>query len=345
VLAQEARLFDDAEQEALYDQAIARLASVGGEAIEIDFEPFRKAGALLYEAAWTAERLASIKQFASAHADAMDPAVRRIILSARELSATDAFEGQYRLADCARAAEAEWASMDVLLLPTVTGQPTVAAVQADPIGRNAALGRYTNFVNLLDCCAVAVPAGFRSNGLAFGVTLIAPAFCDSDLAAIADRLHRANAFGMGADRNAALPEASRIARTAPSDFIEIFVVGAHLSGMPLNGELKRLRAVFRRQAHTAPDYRLFVLPNTQPAKPGLIRAPGTDSPGIAGEIWALPPDAFGRFAAAIPGPLGIGKVRLSDGASVSGFLCEAHAVADAVEITHLGGWRAYLEKR
>jgi allophanate hydrolase len=275
----------------------------------------------------------------------MDPAVRRIILSARELSATDAFEGQYRLADCARAAEAEWASMDMLLLPTVPGQPAVAAVQADPIGRNAALGRYTNFVNLLDCCAIAVPAGFRSNGLSFGVTLIAPAFADSGLAVIADRLHRAACFGMGVDRSAPLPGASRLCSAVPPDYIDIFVVGAHLSGMPLNGELKSLGAFFRREARTARDYRLFVLPDTQPAKPGLVRAPGTDGAGIAGEIWALPAEAFARFVAAIPAPLGIGKVALSDGVSVSGFLCEAHAVTGAAEITQFGGWRAYIDRR
>jgi len=341
VLALDARVFDDSEQGALYEKAVARLTSAGGVPVEIDFQPFRKAGALLYEAAWTAERLASIKEFALAHADDMDPTVRRIVLGARELSAVTAFEGQYRLADFARAAEAEWQRMDVLLLPTVPGQPSIAEVAADPIGRNAALGRYTNFVNLLDYSAIAVPAGFRSNGLAFGVTLIAPAFCDGDLASIADRLHRAEAFGMGANRAAELPEAGRIARSASPDFIEVFVVGAHLSGMPLNGDLKHLGAVFRRETRTTPDYRMFVLPNTQPAKPGLVRAPDTNGPGIAGEVWALPPDSFGRFVAAIPAPLGIGKVRLSDGTSVSGFLCEAHAVTDAQEITHLGGWRHY----
>jgi allophanate hydrolase len=345
VLAQDARVFDDAEQAALYEQTIARLASLGGEPVEIDFEPFRKAGPLLYEGAWTAERLASIKQFANTHADSMDPTVRRIILNARELSAVDAFEGQYRLADYARAAEAEWERMDVLLLPTAPGQPTVAQVAADPIGRNAALGRYTNFVNLLDYCAIAVPAGFRSNGLAFGVTLIASAFADSDLCVIADRLHRAHSFGMGVDRNASLPDASRMTCTVPSDYIDLFVVGAHLSGMPLNGELKNLGATFRREARTVPDYRLYVLPDTQPAKPGLVRVPGTNGPGITGEIWALPLDSFGRFVAAIPCPLGIGKVMLSDSTSLAGFVCEAYAVSEACEITQMGGWRTYMSSR
>jgi allophanate hydrolase len=272
----------------------------------------------------------------------MDPTVRRIILNARELSAVDAFEGQYGLADCARGAEAEWARMDVLLLPTGPGQPEVAQVAADPIGRNAALGRYTNFVNLLDYCAIAVPGGFRANGLAFGVTLIAPAFADSDLAAIADHLHRTESVGVGAKRSAPLPNASRVARATLSDHIDIFVVGAHLTGMPLNGELKSLGATFRREAHTAPDYRLYVLPNTQPAKPGLVRAPGTNGPGIKGEIWALPPDGFGRLVGGVPAPLGIGKVVLSDGAAVSGFLCEAHAISEACEITQMGGWRSYI---
>jgi allophanate hydrolase len=146
---------------------------------------------------------------------------------------------------------------------------------------------------------------------------------------------------MGARRGASLPDASSITHSVPSDYLDIFVVGAHLSGMPLNGELKSLGAILRRQARTAPDYRLYALPNTQPAKPGLLCAPGTNGPGILGEVWALPADSFGRFVAAIPPPLGIGKVALSDGASVPGFICEAYAVSDAREITHIGGWRRF----
>jgi allophanate hydrolase len=342
ILAQADREFyGDRDSAKLYDQAIARLESLGGEAITIDYAPFRAAGELLYQGAWTAERLTAIKDFIARHEEAMDPSVRKIIGTARGLGAVDAFEGQYRLAAAQRAADEQWTRAEILLLPTAPTQDTVEDVNADPIARNARLGRYTNFVNLLDCCAIAVPAGFRGNGLAFGVTLIAPAFCDASLATIADGFHRAGKFGMGKTRAAVLPEASRIARSTPDSRIALFVVGAHLSGMPLNHQLTQDGGVFGSIAHTAPDYRLYALKDTRPPKPGLIRTPNAGA-SIEGEIWTLSPDAFGRFAANIPAPLGIGKIALDNGQSVSGFLCEAHAVKDAVDISDFGGWRAYI---
>jgi allophanate hydrolase len=217
-------------------------------------------------------------------------------------------------------------------------------VNADPIALNRRLGHYTNFVNLLDCAAVAVPAGFRNDGLSFGVTLVAPAFSDSSLASIGDRFHRAEASGMGASREQPLPVHSRIVTSSTQDWTEVFVVGAHLSGMPLNHQLSALNAVLRREATTAPDYRLFVLKDSKPAKPGLVRGPGFNGPGIPGEVWSVPLHSFGHFVAQIPSPLGIGKVTLSDGSEVSGFLCEAHAVQGGVEITDQRGWRTYALK-
>jgi allophanate hydrolase len=330
VLAREEQeFFGDGSSAQAYEAAIARLASLGGEPVRIDFTPFREAGNLLYGGAWTAERLAAIKDFMAGHESAMDPSVRAIIAGAHNLSAADAFEGQYRLAEYARAAEAQWARMDVLLLPTVPTQDTVEDVNADPIARNARLGRYTNFVNLLDCCAIALPAGFRANGLPFGITLIAPAFCDDALATLAD------AFERGRDLRSLEP-------AAKEPLIPLFVVGAHLKGMPLNRELAALGAVFAREARTAAHYRFFVLPHTTPKKPGLIASPGSKGGNIAGEVWRLPPGAFGQFAAAIPAPLGIGKIALEDGSEISGFLCEAYAIEGATEITHFGGWRNYL---
>jgi allophanate hydrolase len=342
--ARDREFFGDGDMASLYDAAIARLAGLGGEPIEIDFAPFQTAGALLYDGPWVAERLAAIKDFIAKHEEAMDPTVRTIIAAARGYTAADAFEGQYRLAGLAHQADAQWAHMDFMLLPTAPAQYAVAEVTADPIALNKRLGRYTNFVNLLDTCAVAVPAGFRGNGLAFGVTLVAPAFCDHALGATADRLHRAGNFGMGAAREAALPSGS-LSEIDSGDRISLFVVGAHLSGMPLNPELRNLGAVLLRPVRTAKSYRLFVLPHTAPPKPGLLREPSHDGPGIAGEVWSLSPDAFGRFVARIPAPLGIGKVELEDGSLVSGFLCEAHAVEDAVEITAHGGWENYLKNR
>jgi allophanate hydrolase len=340
--AKDREFFGDKEYAQLYDEAIQRLSSLGGTPVEFDYAPFAAAAALLYEGPWAAERLAAIGPFMEKHAADMDPTVRAILTGAKDWTAVDAFNGQYRLLEAKRAADAEWAKMDVMLLPTTPTQETVAAVNADPIARNARLARYTNFVNLLDYAAIAVPAGFKTNGLAFGVTLVGPAFSDASLAALADRLHREKPFGMGAAKTAALPEQSRIA-AEPDDRVELFVVGAHLTGMPLNHELTSLGGVFRRAIKTAKEYRLFVLPNTVPPKPGMIFAPGSEGPGIAGEVWALPPEGFGRFTARIPAPLGIGKVLLEDGARVSGFLCEAYVVEGAKEITPLGGWRAYIK--
>ena len=336
--------FGDADSARLYEDAIACLASCGGEAATIDYAPFRTAGELLYQGPWTAERLAAIGSFMARHEDARDPSVRAIIGSARSLTAVDAFEGQYRLAAARRATDAAWECIDVLLLPTAPTQDKVEDVNADPVAMNARLGRYTNFVNLLDCCAIAVPAGFRANGLAFGVTLIAPGFSDESLAAIADAFHRAGNCGMGKARRAPLPAASRMSRCEGDGRIPLFVVGAHLSGMALNHELTAAGDVLLGPAHTAPHYRLYALEGTRPPKPGLVRNPDKGA-SIAGEIWALSPAAFGGFVADIPAPLGIGKVALEGGKMVSGFLCEAHAVEGAADITAYGGWRSYIESR
>ncbi|MFZ1990821.1 MAG: allophanate hydrolase [Alphaproteobacteria bacterium] len=342
ILAERAReFFGNADYASLYRAAIENLKALGGEAVEIDFAPFRETGALLYDGPWVAERYAAIKSFIAEHEEAMDPTVRRIITGARKLSATAAFEGQYRLAALKQKADAEWQRADVLLLPTVPTHYKVSEVEADPIETNKRLGLYTNFVNLLDYCAVAVPAGFGANGLPFGVTLIAPAFADASLAVIADRLHKRVEAGLGKNRGA--PIESPPPKAPAPETIEIFVVGAHLSGMPLNHELTALGGRLSRAANTAPCYRLLVLPNSTPPKPGLLRTSATQANGIAGEVWSLTPEAFGRFVAKIPAPLGIGKLALEDGTEVSGFLCEAFALDGAKEITALGGWRRYVE--
>ena len=330
--------FAVAGQTSLYAAAVERLVSCGGEPVEIDFQPYRDAGALLYEGAWTAERLASIKSFLARHEDSMDPSVRRIIASASRLTAVDAFESQYRLAALARATEAQWEKADVLLVPTAPAQPAFADVAADPIGANARLGRYTNFVNLFDLCAIAVPAGFNTDGLAFGVTLIAPAFADAALAAIADRFQQSAAV---AKDN--LPEP--VYGEPPPGTVDLFVVGAHLSGMPLNCELEKSGGVFVCTASTVPEYRFYALTDAVPLKPGLVRQPGPQAGSIAGEIWRLPAGEFGSFVAKIPAPLGVGKVVLEDGRAVSGFLCEAHAARGAEDITTFGSWRRYLEQK
>lgn len=332
----ERNFFGDANCAALYDASIARLISLGGTPVEFDYAPFRQAAALLYEGAWVAERTAAIGDFLALHDNDVDPSVRAIIAGGKSLSAVDAFNGQYRLAECRRKADAEWQKMDLMLLPTAAVHYTVEEVSADPIQKNADLGRFTNWVNLLDASAVAVPAGFRNNGLPFGVTLLAPAFAEAGLTNIAQRFHAASATGAGLSRAPVSVEAVQV----HDDGIDLFVVGAHLSGMPLNKELVALKARFVAAVQTAPDYALYALANTSPAKPGMVRVPGSAS--IAGEVWRLTPQAFGSFVAKIPAPLGIGKITLSDGHQVSGFLCEPYVLADARDITHFGGWRAFI---
>lgn len=321
---------------ALYEAAIARLVSCGGMPVEFDYTPFRDAAALLYEDAWVAERTAAIGDFLDAHEDGMDAVVRAIIAGGHRFRAVDAFAGQYRLAEYRRNADAEWVKMDFMLLPTAAVHYTVEQVAADPINKNADLGRFTNWVNLLDASAIAVPAGFRESGLPFGVTLLAPAGGEVGLTNLAQRFHTASATGAGLSRAPVLVEP-----LPPQDQgVDLFVVGAHLNGMPLNRELQALKARFVGAAETAPGYALYALANTSPPKPGLVRAPGDAS--IAGEVWRLTPDAFGRFVAKIPAPLGIGKVRLKDGSEISGFLCESYALQGARNITSFGGWRAFI---
>jgi allophanate hydrolase len=339
--AAEREFFGDTGMEVLYDQAIEHARALGATIVPFDYAPFREAAALLYDGPWVAERLAAVEDFLASNAGDFDPTVRKIIEGAKGKTAVEAFRGRYRLEELRHATDKEWQKADMLLLPTTPTTYTVADMQADPIVLNSRLGRYTNFVNLLDCAAIAIPAGFRPSGLPGGVTLIARAFTDDALAPLADGLHRAAASGMGSDRTAIIPDASRM---APQDDgrIEIAVVGAHLTGMPLNRELTQAGGHLVRSCSTRADYRLFVLPDTVPPKPGLIHEPGFAGNGIAVEIWSLPADGFGRFVAKIPAPLGIGKVGLDDGSTVSCFLCEAHAISGAEEITPLGGWRAYM---
>ncbi|HTR18149.1 MAG TPA: allophanate hydrolase [Acetobacteraceae bacterium] len=324
---------------ALYEAAIARLVALGGTPVEIDYAPLREAAVLLYGGPYVAERLAAISDFFAAHAEAMDPTVRGIIGGARAHSAVDAFQAQYRLRGLARAAEREWGRYDVMLLPTAPRIVSVEEVSAEPVKANSLLGLYTNFVNLLDMSAIAIPAGFRPDGLPVGVTLIAPAFADRELAGLADRLHRALGEGAGLARERlAEPELS-----APvEDEVLLAVVGAHLTGLPLHHQLVALGARLRQRTRTAPDYALYALPGTVPPKPGMVRRPGLAGPGQEVEVFALDAAGFGRFVAAIPAPLGIGKVTLADGRVVSGFLCEEQALDGARDITAFGGWRAYM---
>ena len=326
--AAQREFFGDEEAARLYDVALERLAALGGQPVEIDFGPFRAAADLLYSGPWVAERLAAIRPFFERAAAAMDPVVARIIGGAARLSAADAFEGMYRLETLRRAAEVQWRAMDVLALPTTGTIYSHARIAADPIGLNTNLGYYTNFVNLLDLAAIAVPAGRRPNGLPFGLSLIAPAFHDEALCALA------GAFASG-----------RLAAAAERGAVRLAVVGAHLTGQPLNHELTARGGRLAWSGRTAPEYRLYALAETTPPKPGLVRVGEGEGGAIEVEVWELDAADFGALVAAIPPPLAIGTLRLEGGGAVKGFLCEPLAVEGAEDITALGGWRAYLAAR
>lgn len=336
--------FGDEEAERLYRVSIDRLAQSGATIGEFDLTPFREAAQLLYQGPWVAERLAAIRAFAGRKPEALHEVVGAIIQGAARLSAVDAFEGFYRLADLAREAEAQWQAMDVMLLPTTGTTYKISEVLADPIRLNTNLGLYTNFVNLMDLSALAIPAGFRTNGLPFGVTLIGRAFDDGRLAAIGDALHRTlREQKLGA--TATLLDETQAVRPQPvTGRVSVAVVGAHLSGQPLNTQLQERSARLIRTTRTGPGYRFYALHGTTPAKPGLI-FDGEGAGGIEVEIWEMDTAAFGSFVALIPPPLGIGTLTLADGSLVKGFLCEPHAIRDATDITAYGGWRAWLDRR
>ncbi|EJC83784.1 allophanate hydrolase [Rhizobium leguminosarum bv. trifolii WSM2297] len=338
----EREFFGNSHVEALYDAAIERARALGATIVPFDYAPFRQAAELLYNGPWVAERLAAVKDFLATNAADFDPTVRIIIEGAKAYDAVAAFEGRYKLEALRQKTGKEWEKVDILMLPTSPTTYTVEEMMADPIVKNGHFGRYTNFVNLLDCAAIAVPIGFDANGhLPAGVTLIGPAFTDDALAPFADAMHRAANAGMGKDRKVALPEASRVKPPA-DDFMPIVVVGAHLTDMPLNHELTRAGGYRLKTARTDGSYRLFALHGTVPPKPGLVRDPGFTGNGVEIEVWALPPTAFASFVQNIPAPLGVGKITLNDGSCLTGFLCEGHAVAGGREITEFGGWRNYI---
>jgi allophanate hydrolase len=342
VLPERAReFFGDADGPALYAAAIERLRALGGEPIEIDYSPFLEINQLLYHGAWLAERYGSIRGAIGERLDLLHPALARIFGGAKAISATDVFAGIHALTALRQKTEPVWRQIDLLLLPTTGTTYRITEIEADPIVFNENIGRYTNFCNLLDLAAIAIPAGFRRDGLPFGVTLFAPAFHDPLLAAIGAAMHETTGLPLGATGHRhPTPSAPRPATMFP--YLPMAVVGAHLSDQPMNHELVALGARLRRVMRTAAEYRLYALPDGK--RPGLVRRPGAGG-AIEVEVWDVPSAAIGGFLAGIAAPLGLGTVRLDDGSEVAGFLCEAHAVKDARDISEFGGWRAWLAAR
>ena len=333
--------FGDRASEAAYDAALARLSALGAKIVEIDVEPFYATARLLYEGPWVAERYLTARALIASSPESLHPVTRQVILSGAHGTAADAFAAFYQLEELRQVRDRTLRAIDALVLPTAPTIYAIDEVLADPIGLNSRLGIYTNFVNLLDMCGLAVPASIRPDGIPFSVTLLAPAGDDAALAAIGREFHAATGLPLGALQHPQPPLARLPAAPAEGE-IPIAVVGAHLSGMPLNGELRAAGGRLIERTATAPHYRLYALAGTRPPKPGLLRVQKGAGAATEVEVWALSEAAFGRFVAAVPSPLSIGTLELDSGRSVKGFLVEAEAVAGARDISSFGGWRAFM---
>ena len=324
----------DGEAPRLYAVAIDRVRRMGARLVEVDIAPLLEAAALLYDGPWVAERTAAVEHLLRTQPRAIEPTVRAILQSGWAISAVDAFKGQYKLRAFQRAAEALWDRIDALLLPTTAAAYRIREVRAEPLALNANLGRYTNFVNLLDMSAVAVPAGFRDNATGFGVTFIGPAWADRALLDAARRYEEIDP----------MPQAPPLDTSGVTPKVKLAVVGAHLAAMPLHWQLTSRDADLVRRCRTAPAYRLYAMANTTPPKPALVHV-GQGGAAIEVEVYALDYASFGSFVAEVPAPLAIGTVTLEDGTDVKGFVAEPRALAGAEDITTLGGWRAYMASR
>jgi allophanate hydrolase len=324
--------FGDAESEYHYDRALDRLATLG-TIVEIDYAPLQEAAQLLYNGPWVAERTAAIADLLASNPDAIDPTVRAVVEPGLDVSAVELFRGIYRLAELKRQADLLWSKIDLMAFPTTGTTYRVSELLAAPVALNSALGFYTNFVNLLDMAAVAVPAGTRANHTGFGITLIGPADSDTALLDAAD----------------AYFAAAQLAPPPPLDLegkmqtVKLAVVGAHLKDMPLHWQLTSRNATFVGAFETVPTYRLYAMADSVPPKPALVHS--EDGAAIALEVYEMGVAEFGSFVVEVPAPLAIGTVTLADGTSVKGFVAEPRALAGAEDITALGGWRAYIAQR
>jgi allophanate hydrolase len=335
--------FGDHRSAADYADALDRLVRLGASIEEIDIEPFYEAARLLYEGPWVAERYIAVRSLVESSPDSIHPVTREIILGGACITAIDAFTAFYQLEGLRRTVHETFEHIDALALPTAPTLYTVAQVLADPIQLNSWLGTYTNFVNLLDLCGLAIPAALHDGRTPFGITLLAPGGQDGLLAAIGRRFHADTALPLGA-LGWPQPALAPLAPAPGNGAVAIAVVGAHLSGMPLNHELRSHLAQFVETFATAPDYRLYALACTTPPKPGLLRVAQDHGAAIEVEVWEMPAEPFGRFVAAVPPPLSIGSIKLADGRMVKGFLVEAEAVNGAQDISDFGGWRRFVAR-
>ncbi|MCI1679871.1 MAG: allophanate hydrolase [Ewingella americana] len=332
--------FGDALAEFEFEQSLERLSASGVTLVPIDFTPFRELAEQLYYGAWVAERTVAVGKIFEETPEVMDPTVRGIVANGLNYSACDAWRAEYLRAELARKINLALEGFDALIVPTSPTIRTLEEMAQEPVRYNSQFGTYTNFTNLADLSALALPASIRADGLPSGITLIAPAWHDDALAAFGRQWQRSLPLPLGATGRELSANALMHAIPTSKDHVRVAVVGAHLTGMPLNFQLTQRKAVRVEQTTTAANYKLFALANTQPPKPGLVRAEGGSA--IIVELWDIPLARFGEFVAEIPAPLGIGSLQLADGRTVKGFICEPWAISDATDITHFGGWRSYI---
>ncbi len=333
------KFFGDRAYAQAYQQTLDKLVEDGMEMVEIDYQLFDEVARLLYEGPWVSERYLAIETLIEEQPEALLPVIRTIVEPGGVARATDLFKAQYRLEALKKQCLAQFQTLDCMLTPTAGRLFSIDEMLAEPIQRNSELGYYTNFMNLLDMASVAVPTAFTEQGLPFGVTLVGTVFSDRALLSIANRIQRVCRLPQGLDdQPAPMPPANPVGN---SQYIEVAVCGAHLDGLPLNWQLKERGGVLLETTQTAPAYRMYALAGGPPLRPGLIRDTEQGSE-IRVEVWKIPAREFGSFVANIPAPLGIGKLELSGGRWVSGFICEPYGIDGAEEITHLGGWRRYL---
>ncbi|MFX4226767.1 MAG: allophanate hydrolase [Porticoccaceae bacterium] len=336
------QFFGEAESASLFDQLVLEWQKLGAEIVEVDIEPLLSAARMLYEGPWVAERYVAMQEIMQDSPELVHPVVRRIVEGAIGKTAADTYQAEYQMQAYRVQAKHLFEQVDCLLTPTAPRHYAVEEVLADPIRLNSNMGFYTNYMNLLDLCGLAVPAGFYANGLPFGYTLVAPAFKDTSLLNIANYWERALQLPLGASGQ--LPQAVE-PLPAPAvsalDNIEVAVCGAHLEGLPLNWQLKERGAELVKKTRTSHNYRMYLLDQSAPIRPGLIRNEGAGV-AIEVEVWSVPASDFGSFVANIPYPLGIGKLELEDGSWVSGFVCEALAVQGMRDISDHGAWREFI---
>lgn len=336
------QFLDNGQYQKAFAKAIENAKGLDVEFIPVDIDPFVKAGKLLYDGPWVAERFAVTEDFLKSNPDSFDSSVKQIIQSGASYTAAQGFRAIYQLKELEIEAKKSWAKCDIILVPSAPNHPTLEDLKKHPIIKNSELGMYTNYVNLMRLCAVAVPAGFTEAGMPFGITLIAQEGFDNALLKLAAQWQILFGLPLGKSHTkATLAELTISAND--KDSMEIAVVGAHLKGMPLHSQLTERHARLIKVCKSAKSYRLFALPNTTPPKPGLVKAKSNGA-AIDLEVYAMPASEVGSFLGLIPAPLGLGNIELDDGSWVKGFICEPYAIEGAKDISDLGGWRAYIHQ-